>query len=277
MGKYSQSISERIAHTKITQGYCLICGKYGVLTFDHVPPQGSITITKVEQRHITETAGFVSGNGVKGIESSNGSKFKTLCKTCNGLHVGGDNDTEIARVCKLLTSKIKDYFNIPTSPYTEISVEVDAIKFCRAMIGHILAATSVKECKVEPESTPYFDPLKRFVLGDDDALVDTHEMYYWFYPSSRHVSAKNIAFFNEGNLAISSHLHFFPIAFMVTEKNKGIFPWHAREFRLDDTVLRINMSSQGLPYAEFPFHGLHGNQMMFLDGSTAIVSYPVGQ
>ncbi|ELA8351611.1 hypothetical protein R7D97_24385 [Vibrio sp. Vb5031] len=60
MGKYSQKISERINHSRIVQGYCLICGEYGRLSIDHVPPQGAVTITKVEQIHISEVSGYQS-------------------------------------------------------------------------------------------------------------------------------------------------------------------------------------------------------------------------
>ncbi|WP_303761492.1 hypothetical protein, partial [Alcanivorax jadensis] len=39
----------------------------------------------------------------------------------------------------------------------------------------------------------------------------------------------------------------------------------------------LDLSSQGAVYSEFPFCGLKGNQMMLLNGTQAIVSYPVGQ
>lgn len=54
MGKYSTMFSERGKHTKIVGGYCVICGKHGLLSKDHVSPQGSFTVTKVEQFHLTE-------------------------------------------------------------------------------------------------------------------------------------------------------------------------------------------------------------------------------
>ncbi len=37
-------ISERWKHNGITEGYCNICGKYGLLTKDHVPPKCAITL-----------------------------------------------------------------------------------------------------------------------------------------------------------------------------------------------------------------------------------------
>lgn len=275
MGRYSKSISKRFAHTKITTGYCLICGSFGRLSQDHVPPKGAITITKVEQRHISEMTG-VGASKVKGVPSPNGSKFKTICHNCNNHHLGG-NDDEVANACRRLTNQITNYFKYANNPYTIIDTDINALKFSRAMIGHILAAMSVEECKTEPDYSPYLQPLKDFVLGDDHAIDDTHEIYYWFYPFNKHLSAKIVGFFNEGHIAMVSLLSFFPIAFMITKKNEGTYPAHSRKLLLTDKKLYLDLSSQGCEFSEFPFHGLKGNQMMALTDFQTIVSYPIGQ
>lgn len=275
MRNYSKNISKRFEHTKITQGYCLICGNFGSLSWDHVPPKGSIKVTKVEQRHVTEVMG-VAPSSIKGVASPNGSKFKTICKSCNESHLGGGDD-EVARVCKSLTNKILSYFHHASYPSTLISENVNALKYARSMIGHILSATSVEECVQAPTHSPYFDPLKKFVLGDDQAIDDTHDIYYWFYPFGRHVSAKYVAFYNEGHIASVSLLSFFPISFMITKKNEGTYPAHAKVLSLSDKYLWLDLSSKGYEYCEFPFHCLKGNQMMTLHDSQAIVSYPIGQ
>ncbi len=275
MGKYGDSISKRFEHTRIIEGYCLICGSYGRLSQDHVPPKGAITITKVEQRHVTEVMGLHASK-VKGVLSPNGSKFKTVCHDCNNRHLGG-NDEEVARVCRSLTVKIKDYFVCADNPFSTIRTDANVKKFARAMIGHILAATSVSECKEAPKDTPYFNPLKNFVLGDDSAIESSHDIYYWFYPYRKHVSAKFAGFRNEGHLAMISILSFFPVSFMVTKKNEGTFPSHSRQLRLSDNELILDLSSKGYALSEFPFHGLEGDQMMLLNDYQAIVSYPIGQ
>ena len=275
MGNYSKGISKRFENTKIQAGFCLICGIYGRLSQDHVPPKGAITITKVEQRHITELM-EVEASIVKGVPSPNGSKFKTICHNCNNTHLGG-NDGEVARVCKSLTLQIKDYFFHSGNPYTLINTNIDAKKFSRAMIGHVLAATSVKECKDEPQYSPYFQPLKNFVLGEDSAIDDTHDIYYWYYPYNKHLSAKCVGFYNNGSISTVSLLSFFPIAFMVTKKNEGIYPAHARKLMLTDRKICLDLNSRGYEFAEFPFHGLKGNQMMALADYQTIVSYPIGQ
>lgn len=47
-------ISERWKHSGIVEGYCNICGKYDVLTKDHVPPKCAITLGPILQKTVSE-------------------------------------------------------------------------------------------------------------------------------------------------------------------------------------------------------------------------------
>lgn len=273
MGNFSKSITARIKHTRIKEGYCLICGEFGKLSQDHVPPKGSITIEPVEQRHITE---LMSGEPtkLKGVRANHGSTFRTICSKCNNNALGA-NDDEIARVYAELTEKIRtNFYRYDGSPNT-IRVKLDALKYTRAMIGHILAATSVIECKEPPVETPYFSPLQRFVLGDDTAIESTHDIFYWFYPHRRHLSARIVGFYNEGVHCMMSLLSFFPIAFLITEKGKGSGPAQARKLNLSDDELIVNLSLNNEKYIEFPFCAFEGNRFMGLSDCQCVMSYPI--
>lgn len=273
MAGANMKISERIKHTKIREGYCVVCGEHGPLTFDHVPPKGAISIRRVEQYHILEAIDEKPIK-LKGVPSDNGGRFRTVCGKCNGERIGSDNDAEVSRVCRALTSSVKDYFYNFNSPYNLIVTKVDSLKFSRAMIGHILSATSVKECESEPSDSSYFKPLREFVLGDDKALDETHDIYYWFYPFTRHISAKCIGFYNQGHSSILSVLSFFPISFMVTGKGEGIYPSHAHKLNVNSTSLYLDLSSQGFRFSNFPFDGLEGYQFSMFNDSGVIVTYP---
>lgn len=275
MGNFSTNISKRFAHSsKNGKGYCVICGRFGDLSFDHVPPQGSVIITRTEQRLITEST-VDTFKKVKGAVSKNGSKFRTICRSCNGVLSVGDN--EIARIYQILTPVIKQYFESPFEPYSFKKIRIDAKKYARSMIGHILSATSEEECKTEQLATPYFSPLQQFVLGDDNAITDTHDIYYWFYPFRRHISAKMVGFYNHGHICTMSLLSFFPVAFLVVEKNKGIYPTHAQRLEITDEFLFLNLSLSNHEYITFPFVELKGNQLYAVNDELCIVSYPVGQ
>lgn len=273
MGNHTKTLSERSRHTTIIKGYCVICGEYGKLSKDHVPPQGSISLTKVEQVHLTEVFG-IDRSPIKGIRSTNGSKFRTICGECN-MTALGQNDGEVADVCKSLTRKINHFVTGANSPVSHVHTPVNAVKYCRAMVGHVLSATSVTECLKPQIETPYFTPLQRFVLGDDHALDDTHDIYYWFFPHRYHQSIKLFNMMNEGNLCVMSLLSFFPLAFLLTEKGKGIFPAGAVKLELTDKSLFVDLSGSNRDFSSFPAVGLKGNQMVALVDHLSIVSYPI--
>lgn len=275
MGNFSDRISKRCLYSsKNGTGFCVICGNFGDLSFDHVPPQGSVVITKTEQRLITEST-IDTFKEIKGAVSRNGSKFRTICKKCNGLLSFGDN--EIARIYQSLTPVIKQYFESPFEPYSFKKIKIDAKKYIRSMIGHILSATSEAECKTEQIETPYFGPLRRFVLGDDKAISETHQIYYWFYPLKQHISAKMISIGNRTNFCSMSLLSFFPIAFLVVEKNNCIVPSFAQRIDINDEYLVISLSLQSFEYVTFPFVEYKDNLFSLYKDELCIVSYPVGR
>lgn len=277
MGNYSKNISERIRHVRIKEGYCLICGSYGELTMDHVPPKGTITLSKIEQKHIFEILG-ADNIKLKGIKSNNGSRFKTICAKCNN-EIIGKNDQEVSSVIKELNTKIKKHFSDFHSINNSVSVRFDPIRFCRAMIGHILSATTVNYCRQEPVNSAYFTPLQNFVLGNDNALNDTHDIYYWFYPNKMHISSKILAFsnnvFNIDDRCLISVLSFFPIAFLLSEKSKGIYPAQATKLTFNDSHIIMDLSLQNIKYANFPFIVYKGYSICMGVNEMCIVSYPI--
>ncbi|PPC74307.1 metal-binding protein [Pokkaliibacter plantistimulans] len=272
MGGYSQNLTKRNSGLKIINGYCLICGEYKKLTEDHVPPKGAIVVTKVEQKLISESMGQ-GKEKIKGVLSRNGSKFKTICKDCNS-YLGG-SDSEISRLYKEVTPVISKYFSTATDIFSIKKFNLDALKYMRAMIGHILSATTVEECHIPQRETPYFTPLKKFVLGDEQALDDTHDVYYWFYPYRAHLSAKMVAFYHNGQMCILSLLSFFPIAFLIMEKNKGIVPEHANRLDRNSDSLILDLSTKYWDYVSFPFVSLKGNQFYAIQNDNCIISYPI--
>ncbi|MFB9995849.1 metal-binding protein [Providencia rustigianii] len=270
MSKISERIKE--LQTSKPEGYCVICDSYSKLTYDHVPPLGAITVTKIEQKHVTEMIGLKKAS-LKGAHSTNGSKFRTLCKDCNSQKIGLC-DMEVARVNEILT-KIYLLFYYTNYPSNIVSIKFNSIAYARAMIGHILSATTPKECESQDGISTYFSPLKRFVLGDDTAINDTHDIYYWFYPRERHVSAKLVNFYNKGHFALISLLAFYPIAFLITEKDKGIYPANALKYNLGMNYLSLDLSAKNLDFVDFPFISLENDNMYMLNSSQAIVSYPI--
>lgn len=264
------SISERIRHVRIKEGYCLLCGEYGTLTKDHVPPKSAITLTPMLQRTVSE---WWSTDSVKPLSAVSGTVFKTLCKRCNN-EVLGKKDKYISDVCKEISLSLQSYIQNINSISNIIKVPLNSINFTRAMIGHIIAASSVEQCQKELIETPFYTPLRDYVLGNNDTFEDTHDIYYWFYPKRAQITAQSVGFFNDGHLCICSVLHFFPISFLITFKGEGTFPAQANRLKLSDKHLYLNLSMNNLDYVSFPFSPLKGNNLMLYTSGYTCVSYP---
>ena len=72
-----------------------------------------------------------------------------------------------------------------------------------------------------------------------------------------------------------SLLSFFPLAFLLTEKGKGIYPAGAIKLELSDKSLFVDLSASNIDFSTFPAVGLKGNQFILMAESMSIVSYPI--
>ncbi|MGQ0335721.1 hypothetical protein [Halomonas elongata] len=275
MGDYGERISERIRHVGRKQpfGFCVICGNYGKLVQDHVPPQGAISITSTEQHLVREVSGENLKKKVKGVISPNGSKFKTICQVCNGDCIGSGDD-EVKRVHKELTNQIIYYYK-GFSLYPFASVRFDSVKYLKAMIGHMLSATSSSECAKEQSASEHFDPMKRLVLYEDLSIFKTHHIYCWFYPYERHLSAKLVGFRNKGVISRFSLLSFHPVALMVSSTEGATFPSQASKIEYGNKFISIDISMGNIKYAQFPFIELERDQLYLVNDYLCTTSRPL--
>lgn len=263
-------ITERHKHVRIKEGYCNICGSFGKLTKDHVPPKSAYKPERMLQKSVVE---YFTAEEVRPLNAHFGTTFKTVCIKCNN-ELLGSLDNEIGKVTKEFNSQLKNYFNGIKFPFDTISIKADVVSFTKAMVGHLLAATSTKDCLKPPVETPLYTPLKEFVLGRNKEIHATHDFYYWFYPHKLQITAQTVGFFNNGHHSICACLHFFPIAFMVTKAGEGTFPAHATKLTMGDKNLYFNMTLDNLRYVSFPFVPLEGNQFTMFSSGHTCVSYP---
>lgn len=270
MTRYSQHISERLKHTKIKQGHCLICGNFGPLSVDHVPPKGANSLKEIEQFHITEVLSEPNHN-IKGIRSPNGGKFKTVCHRCNN-NILGERDPLIKEVCHSISSQAKGIGLSQNTAYQWTSTKIDVYNFARAMAGHILAATSCDECRPPPKETSYFSPLQNFVLGKNLKIEDTHDFYSWFYPYRKQISAKFVGYHIDGKSYCLSALHFHPISFIITQKGIPVLAEHAQ--KLDLNADRLNIPIAIGENLDFPFSVLEGNRFYMIASQQCTISFP---
>lgn len=265
-----KKITERNSHVRIEEGYCNICGDFGRLTKDHVPPKSAYKPGKMLQKSVVE---FFSAKEVRPLNAHHGTTFKTICIKCNN-ELLGSLDIEVGRVTKEFTLLIERYFQGKHFVGNIITLPFHAENFMRAMVGHVLAATSTTDCLKPIVTSPFYTPLREFVLCNNPNVQDTHNFYYWFYPHRLQITAQSVGFFNDGHHSICSCLHFFPIAFMTTLAKQGTYPAHSTELTTKDKKLHFNMSSHNMRYVSFPFVPLVGNQMTVISSGHTCVSYP---
>ncbi|EGL0037617.1 metal-binding protein [Escherichia coli] len=267
-------ISQRIKYTRIDNGYCQICGKYQKLSQDHVPPKCVTLPGAVEQKLITEVMGKKS---IKGVKAHHGSVFKTICSVCNNnLSIF---DSEIKRVTDKLNFKIECFIRNPFSAYSFISEDIDAKNYLRGIVGHVLAAVPNIACQKDNFEAPFFEPLRRFVIGTNDDIEKTHAFYYWFYPHRMNVAGSSFSIFDVSlpkgkGLSMAACLYFYPVAILIVENGKEFSEVYDIAYKLtvNDKKLYLNLNGGNFGRSIFPFFSIK-NTVVALHKAFITVSY----
>lgn len=215
MGQYSKNLELRVLNKGPNVGFCVICGDYGKLSKDHVPPKGCNNV----KDHILTA--FHKNISKGGVTSQGGTHFKTLCETCNSERLGLEYDTELVKlsneVTSLAISKIEGRLALPSEVYSFVKPQ----RIARAVVGHALAGVSVNEAKSGLISAPFQDALRSYFLNKDAAMPDELNIYYWLYPSKMQVIIKGAykANFGTRNGILGHIFKFLPLGFwLVWEK-----------------------------------------------------------
>lgn len=268
-------ISDRIKYARIEEGYCLLCGTYGPLSKDHVPPKSISELSGVEQKLLFE---YEKRGEIKGIASHHGSVFKTICKKCNiELSI---YDSEIKNVVETLRSKIRNHLTNPIAPYSTVSATVNITSFLRGCVGHMISAAPNIRCMTPSGELPFIDPLKDFATGKNDNIFETHKFLYWFYPHRLNISGSMFSLGEIGNIEKSHSagvcLYFYPLAILIVEKYATYSEINnfAREITPSDKKIIINIASENYHSSAFPFFNLK-NTMVLLHEAFVTVSYKV--
>lgn len=189
-------------------GHCNICGDYGDLTEDHVPPKGSITITSVEMHHILNAL-HIKKPKVKGKISQNGVKFRTLCSRCNNQLLGAIYDKEFIS----FSGKVGKILKSPLLLPRRMPFMVKPQQLMRAVIGHSLAF-GVQRVAMGP----FEEACAAYFLDLEKPLPPQVNIYYWAYPYTRQVLIRDAVL---SDIRIQGQVLFkvlktYPVSYMLT-------------------------------------------------------------
>lgn len=199
---------EYVGHGK-PNGCCRLCTAMGKLSWDHVPPQGSVEIEPVSIDRVASC--FVSGQKLKRPPiSQNGLKFRTLCSDCNSL-LGHHCDPALQD----LSLSVARCLTIPLVAPQLLHFRLRPTAIIRSVLGHLVAANT-------SDQRSGFDEVAYDLLCDLDAPIPKSIcVSYWVFPFQRTLALRGAAMPSiRGqfkSFSVFSLLKFFPVGFVVLD------------------------------------------------------------
>ena len=223
-------------------GHCNICGTFGPLTEDHVPPKGTLKVPQVDLFHIIELLSVERPIGKKKYRHlQSGVNFRSLCVSCNSGLLGAKYDPALIHFANSVTLFLKSAIHLPQVAKVQIHPGLVA----RSVLGHLFAVGLERT-----ERTPLLTSAAEFILDDTRPLPDGIELHYWVYPYRRQVALRDASmltdFFKSPPIVFWC-LKFFPLGFMVTWANE-----HPEKISLPS--LRDYMINAGTHPADIPLY-----------------------
>ena len=245
MGNYSDNLAKRFSIRGPDKGSCAICGEYGTLTRDHVPPKGCGNVSDVVIRDVYGTS---YKQERKPVTSQGGLHYKTLCSICNSTLLGTEYDPALISVSQAIEDYLGSAAKIGLSLPISQRFQFQPNRFIRSILGHLLAANAINDVESTVRKAPLDAVLRGFVLNPSALLDERVSVYYWLYPYRPKVIMKHcgLGFMGARGELIYGHVFkFFPFGFWVVwNESENISARRIKLPRLDKYV-SIDISAKG--------------------------------
>jgi len=258
------------------EGTCNICGTFGPLTNDHVPPKGSI---KPKARELQKLGDHLGGGEITRVHMQSGIKFRSICATCNNHLLGLQYDPSLNEFSRKAASLIRATRHLEIPRLTTVRVRPQRI--ARSVVGHLLAA-EIRECMTEPPpSAPFQDALRGYFLDSTSSLPENIDITYWLYDGDHHVIIRGfgvLPLYGPG-LMTCDLLKYFPLAFLVTfQLASGVEPpgrdlVPIRSMGLDDEA-DLTIQLRPRPRVGWPEQPNDDEVVLFNNGVAYLASAP---
>lgn len=259
------------------EGYCTICGKFGALTADHVPPKGCIEVGAVE---IDSFRSALKQERYLPKFSSNGVKFRTICSPCNNDRLGGLYDKEIKSFVEQVVSYYRSVLETGLILPSKQQITTKPHRLARAIIGHLLAASLDHNISNKPLDSPFDNTLREYFLDLNKNIPRDIQIYYWLYPSKNQLILKGFGLAELGTKKpITGHiLKFYPVAFWVVFRQPDNVKINHDRLVVEkcnsiDEEHTINLSYENVPPTNWP-ENPRDNEIILLNDKQIVKAKP---
>jgi hypothetical protein len=191
------------------EGKCNICLNEALLTWDHVPPKGGITMSSVEIDNLLTLLG--GRQEPYKIFSPNGVKYRTICQKCNSI-LGSEYDPVLNALNTKTTLFLRSSLTLPSYTY----LRTKPARLIRAILGHLLAA------KITIDHSAFDQKVREFLFSATLTVPDDIHILYWIYPYDYTLIMRDFAIpaprGDFSNFLFGHVLKYFPLAFLISDK-----------------------------------------------------------
>lgn len=196
--------------TKDKEGTCLLCGQFGKLTFEHVPPQSAFNDKPIwvqNHQHLTEKSNPVFG---KRMRSNPGFGAYTLCVSCNN-NTGAWYGKEF---CEFVRQGMA-FLNEPKIPgYVEGLYKIKPLNVFKQIM--IMFMSADKSGYLQSKSA-----LVDFLLNKgSNALPNDFKIYIYSNASiKKRMLGYSVAYTENLGIQKWSEISFQPFGYLLTDKS----------------------------------------------------------
>ena len=236
-----------MARGRHKSGACHICGNYGRLSPEHVPPRSAFNDTRIIE--YTLESWFTKESNPKGRIQQGGIKRYTLCTQCNN-DTGswyGSEYVSWAQTCMEFLSQVPD--NI-----AEIGIVLQGVYPLRFLKQVVTCFFSIFPNERYAQANP---SLVKFVLNkEENTLPSEYQFFVSLYrgPQLRQNPLSGLINPATGEMSILSEIAHPPFALVMTqgsESRRGTNITHFKEYKYGDQtdlVLRLKVGEGHTPY-----------------------------
>jgi hypothetical protein len=243
MAGYSKRINSWAGFAgKKGPGFCVICGQFGELTRDHVPPQGCVQITNAILSRLTMDSERTD-QSLSTIYIQGGLKFKTLCATCNNELLGLSFDPELKYFVDNMHRGLQGVASNVVLPRI-VRLEANLHLVAKSVIGHILAAHSVDDTQTWRPDIGASESLRQYFLNPGRHFPRDWRLYCWPYLSRkqvilRHAAWMDVSLSKPAEKTVYGHLlKFLPFGF-----------WLVHNQPMEFVIDALDITPRGVPDA----------------------------